>query len=234
MKLKQTIFTSLLAVPAMLVVSSAQAAPITGQANIAGNVDVGPTFVNFAPTFVSTTGAMETGDFSGLTGGTIKSLSGGPATGATFIPQFVSFTTGVASPIYFDLTFISPGVGSLAGCASSAPGAACTPAGSPFTLFQLTSNTVVATLQLNGVSYTGTAATGTSPTVSVFSTQTAINGTIPQILSVLNSGGSLTGITYSASFVATPGEVIPEPASMLLVGVGLVGAGLVARRRYAK
>ena len=102
--------------------------------------------------------------------------------------------------------------------------------GSPFTLLQLTSSTVVATLQLNGSAYTGSAATGTTPTVGVFSTQLVAPGTIPAVLAQLAAGG-VTGITYSASFIASPTNPVPEPASMLLLGLGLVGAGLVARRK---
>ncbi len=230
MRLKRSILTGLLAVAVFLFTNTGSAAPITGQANIAGNVSVSGTSITFEPNFTTTAGAGETGSFTGLTGGTIQSLTGGPATGtlATPVVGFVNFTTGLATPVTFDLTYIAPGVGNVADCGSSALGASCTPSGSPFTLFQLSSNTVVASLQFNGNSYIGTSASGTTPTTSVFSTQTALDGTIPQIYTRLLLGQTLSGITYSASFNAAP---VPEPASLLLMGIGLVGAGLVARRK---
>ncbi len=228
---KRSLLASLLAVPALLITGSAQAAPITGVANIAGNVSVSGSSILFSPTFTNTTGATETGSFTGLTGGTIGSLTGGPVTGNVSVPNFIMFTQGVAAPITFDLTYIAPGVGTVAACGSSALGAACTPAGSPFTLFQLTSNTVLASLNLNGVAYTGTSATGTSVTTGIFSTQDVVYGTIPAVINALQGGGTLTGITYSASFTASSTPTVPEPASMLLMGVGLLGAGLVARRK---
>src|SRR5436305_8613022 len=175
MKFRDSLFASLLAIPLFLATNSAYAAAVTGEANIAGNVTVTASSINFAPTFVNTPGATESGSFSGLTGGTIQSLTGGPVTGGTNIGGFIHFTQGLASPVTFDLTYIAPGVGSLAACGSAALGAECTPAGSPFTLLQLTSNTVIAALNMNGVSYTGSRDTGTSNTVGVFSTQTAIN-----------------------------------------------------------
>ncbi len=227
MRFKPSLVLGLGLVSCSLLTNVAQAAPITGEANIAGNVTVTLTSINFNPSFVNTTGAMETGAFSGLTGGTIMSLTGGPGTGAVSMPGFAMFTTGVATPVVFDLTNIAPGVGTLAGCSSAAVGSVCTTAGSPFTLIQLTSSTVVATLQLNGNAYTGSAATGTTPTTAVFSTQLVVPGTIPAVLAALSTGG-IQGITYSATFAANP---VPEPASMLLLGMGLVGAGLVARRK---
>lgn len=224
---------SLLAIPLSFFAVSAQATPVSGVANIAGNVTVTKDSIQFDPQFVvPVAGAMETGNFTGLTGGTIMSLTGGPQTGPTNVMNFVKFTNGVAQPITFDLTYIAPGVGTMAGCGSSTPGAECTPAGSPFTLFQLTSNTVVVGLQLNGNSYIGSSATGTSPTTAIFSTQIVADGTIPQVLAQLNApGGSISGITYSASFTASP---VPEPTSLLLMGLGLVGAGVVARKRAVK
>jgi len=228
MKLKGSLFAGLLATAVFFNAGSARAAAVTGQANIAGNVSVDLTNIVFNPAFTNTPGALETGSFAGLTGGTIMSLFNGPATGAVSVPNFISFNAGVATPVTFDLTYIAPGVGTQGACASSTPGSLCTPSGSPFTLLQLTSSTVVASLQLNGSAYTGTAASGSSATTGVFSTQTVIGGTLPAILAQLNAGQAIQGITYSASFVASP---VPEPASMLLMGLGLAGAGLIARRK---
>jgi hypothetical protein len=232
MRFNRFTVASLLAIPLSLITTSVQATPVSGIANIAGNVTVTASSIEFDPQFVvPVAGATETGDFTGLTGGTIMSLFDGPQIGPTNVANFIRFTNGVAQPITFDLTFIAPGVGTPAGCNSSTSGAECTPPGSPFTLFQLTSSTVIASLQLNGNSYIGSSATGSSPTTSIFSTQTALNGTIPQIIAQLNSGGAVTGATYSASFATAP---VPEPTSLLLMGLGLVGAGIVARRKVVR
>ena len=233
MNLKRILTVGLLALPLSFFAGTAGATAVTGIANIAGNVSVTNTDVNFAPTFTTAgPGATETGDFAGLTGGTIMSLHGGPQTGTVNIPNFMSFVTPTAT-VWFDLTYIAPGTGNTADCSSSNPGAQCTPViggqKSPFTLLQLTSNTVIASLQLNGEAYIQPKSSGFSNAVGIFSTQFVMPGTIPGVLAQLSSGG-INGVTYSASFTATP---VPEPASMLLVGLGLIGAGLIARRKVS-
>ena len=227
MKLHRLITASLLALPLSFFSGTAGAAAVTGVSNIAGSVTVTNTSIEFNPVFTSTAGGTETGSFAGLTGGTIGSLTGGPTTGEVNIPGFIHFDQGLAAPITFDLTYIAPGVGSAADCGSAATGANCTPMGSPFTLFQLSANTVAATLNLNGEAYTAPKTSGFSYATGVFSTQFVMPGTIPDILAQLQTTG-VVGATYSASFNTSP---VPEPASMLMMGLGLVGAGLVARKK---
>src|SRR4051812_50026724 len=121
MRFKPLLFVGLGLVSCSLLTNVAQAAPITGMANIAGNVGVTFTSINFNPSFVNTTGAMETGSFAGLTGGTIMTLTGGPVTGATNVPNFAMFTTGVATPVVFNLTNISAARGTSTGAGGTNP-----------------------------------------------------------------------------------------------------------------
>jgi hypothetical protein len=212
---------------------SADATPISGQANITGSLTLQDSRITFAPFFTPAAGAIQTGAFAGITGGTIQSLTAGPLTGflSTPLRGFTNFTTGLATPVSFDLTYIAPGVGTLAACFSAKPGSLCTPAGSPLTFLQLSSNTVLFSLLFNGISYTSSSTTGSSPTVAIFSSSVGINGTVPEIYALLASGGTLSNIGYTASFVATSSTVVPEPASLLLLGFGLAMFGLLARMR---
>jgi hypothetical protein len=204
--------------------ASASASPITGQANIGGSVSVSATTITFAPTFIAL--GTQTGDFTGETGGTIKSLSAG-IVGPDSIVDFAIFNGGTTTPIHFDLTSVMPGLGNNANC--SIPGAECTPTNSPFTLIQ-GPNGVAVLLELDGISYSGTSASGNSPTVGLFTTQVTVPGTVTAILTTLAGGGSISGQTYSASFTATAPATTPEPGTSLLFGTGLIGLGLMVRR----
>jgi hypothetical protein len=207
--------------------------------NITGGVTVTPTMINFAPTFVGVPNTVaqpteQTGSFLGVTGGTIQTLTGPPLTGAVSVIDFITFTGG-AAPVMFDLTTVQPGVGTLAACSSSALGSLCTPAGSPFTLLQAATNAVTVSLTLDGNSYTGTSASGTSATVGSFTTQFTVLGTIPAVLAALVSPGGVS-TSYSANFVATNPAPVPEPSTSayLLFGSGLIGLSFVGRRRFQR
>ncbi len=215
------------------------ATSVNGTANIAGTVDVTDTSIDFHNTFNApntTPPPTENGSFAGLTGGTIGNLTGGPVTGAISIPDFITFNvnSGLPTPIIFDLTLIEMSSGTQAGCVDTV-GSVCRPfPNSPFTLLQNTSS-VTANLALDGQAYTGTADSGSSLTNGVFTTQINLPGlsTISEVLSTLAASGVISGQSYSATFVANAPvpPAVPEPASLLLMGIGLFGAGIVARKK---
>jgi hypothetical protein len=148
----------------------------------------------------------------------------------------MTFTTGLAAPINFDLQQILPGYGTLAACASNAIGNQCTPTGSPFTLTQVTPGQVGVVLSMAGIGYTGTSASGSSPVSGIFTTQLTLPpnacNTITSCLGLLQSGGSVTA-AWSANFTSASTSPVPEPASLLLMGVGLIGFGSFARKKFS-
>lgn len=214
----------LVAVGSVLFTSLASATPVTGTANIAGTVNVNTSGVFFTNTMIP---GPNDGSFAGATSATLQNLVGPPTTGAVDIPSFATFTTPTGT-VHFDLQNIFAGAGTAGACGSNTVGNVCTPTGSPFTLIQSAPGQVTISLALSGIAYTGTAASGSSAAPFSFSTQNTNPGTITGILAAVNTDGGFTN-SYSATLTAT--SPIPEPASVLLMGAGLLAAGLVSRRK---
>ncbi|HEY7307114.1 MAG TPA: PEP-CTERM sorting domain-containing protein [Bryobacteraceae bacterium] len=239
MRLNYSLF-SLVALSAAAFVTPAMATSVTGTATFSGNATVNNGGIFFNDTGANVTnnflpGSPNTLDFSGLSGGTIQNLVGSAMTGPVSISDFATFNVA-AGTIHFDLTDVAPGVGTAAGCASATIGSICTPPNSPFTLIQAAGNAVSISLTLNGTAWINSPV-GASSATGAFTTQDVVIGKIPTILATILAGGSVHD-AYSASFVATPVSPpppgVPEPATLLLMGVGLLGAGVVARKKITK
>jgi hypothetical protein len=226
-----------------LIVSSnlSYAVPITGILNTTGSVAVTTDMIDFLPTGGGTGDFgvdpfTQTGSFIPLAGttGTIKDLSlvdqpvGTPFT----LTDWMVFT---ASPnISFTLQSIPVGVFGLADCvAAPAAGQSCTPPGSPFNLSNTSATSSVVSFTTGGL-VLNTLTGEVSTFDGTFSTQFT-NQNLQQLLATINGGGAVQA-TYSANFIVSPTEVVPEPATITLTLAGglLVLAGTLRKRKQAR
>ncbi|GEM_PF-1346684 len=227
---------------ALIAVDPASAAVITGKLGIAAGPGASVTVTNSAITFGNNLFSVggtppNTGSFaapfdSPSFQGTIKDLNSSvQITGTTFsLLNFLTFTNNAATS--FELTDILPGTNGSAGCTlPAAGGQVCTPilpAGfglSPFNLQNNTATQSTASFVVKGRVINGVDVTYFTGTFSnTFNSQS-----FQDVLAVLGSQGAVTS-TYSATFDVAP---IPEPASVALVGLTLVGAAGLLRRRRA-
>ncbi len=215
----------------LIAATDASGAALDGEFGIAGGVNevqLGRTSVDFGPFFPVLTGGFQVtygdGSFSGLTGGVIRDL-----------PSLVPGPTGVDDFVEFDgreswnfrLEQIEAGVGP-APC-TDVPGETCTPAGSPYTFFNLDPVGSTVAFMVAGT------ATNQLGERSVFT------GTITSRLD--QSGATAFGLmaddemafvrsSWSAEFMVTPeSQSVPEPGSTALLGLAFTGLAIVLRRR---
>jgi len=211
---------------------NAMATPM-GTLNIAncsgGGVDVTATTITWLPSAGSGVGCIDTGLGTNLSytggghlgagvAGTIQNLTlGGGA-----VDMFMTFTS---TPLDFVLNGLGPGSSTICSGAIGLNQTCSAVAGSPFVLTNLGANTGVS-LTAFGVANDGSV--GNSTWTGAFTTQ--ISGvTLTQVLATLSAGGTIES-THSASFTVTSATV-PEPATLSMMGLGLLGLGVIGRRK---
>jgi len=184
--------------------------------NFTGTVLVNATTIDWYPPvgppdglFTVTGPGSQSGVFVPLanTDGHILDLTsaGEPVNTPLNVPNFITF---VAAPnLTFTLTRVNQGA---------------TIPGSPFTLTSVPGGNVLIGMSVQA-DLVDTNTGMVMPYSGVFSTQLT-RTTVADVLATINAGGTINS-SYSATF-----SNVPEPFSMSLVGLGLVGLGMFSKR----
>jgi hypothetical protein len=194
-----------------------------------GGVTVTSTTITWTPSgTVGGTGCIDTGIGTDVTysGGTL--LSGDPGNiedltmGGGSVNDFMTFS---GTTLDFVLTALGPGSGNL-NCTGLAVGSSCSiVAGSPFLLTNAGGGNTTVTLSAVGTILDGGVS---SNWFGAFTTQ--LNETPDQLQAAFIASGSISS-AQSGQFTVT---VLPEPASMTLLGAGLLAIAIAARKRRTR
>ncbi len=233
MKCKAPLLTALL-----LCASAAIAAPITGTFQMNGIVTATPTAFTWAgvggsPADVFSL-SLGTGAYAVEDGtDTVNNLNNvAEPVGAVFPPQdFIDFGVVPGVPALL-INFVAMGNGGAAGCTLPASGTTppqtCTPAilgGSPIT-FQ--NNNVNGTVTGSSATWTFSGITNSGQSVwnGIFTSQ-FVGQSYQQVLASFATTGSVTA-SYSANITVS---AVPEPGTLMLIGLSLLVMLPVCRRK---
>ncbi len=192
----------------LLLAASAQAALIEGSLSFSGFLDdtpgAGSTSVVAGLTSIDVNPAALAGSPTGV-------FAAGPATAYDFSIAFTPFTVFETGGFTFNVLAVDSVLGETP--------LDCTAAGTGF----LCDDTLV-------IDFTGLVS-GAGYETAVFNGSFSAQGVCASNDGLTCAGPS--SASYSASIVATgePGNLVPEPGTLLLGGLGLAGAALVSRRK---
>ncbi len=160
--------------------------------------------------------------------GAIKDI---PMSSGGVVPAFVQTTgTGAVPNVSFDLTgLVTP---ASVPCPPTTTPGVCDLPGSPFVFTVNDSTHITVSLTVNLCGYITGSSSGTNCSAGTLYTGLFTSQfTGVSLATLITEAGAPGGITDSTSATFSPVSGVPEPMTLSMMGVGLLGLGLISRRR---